>query len=54
MLAQGASGGRASVLLCALNGRVMVMDSPRDGLALGHATLEAIDQLVEGAAGIDG
>ncbi len=54
MLPLGASRGQVSVLLRALNGRVMVMDSPRDGSALGHATLEAVDRLVEGAAGIDG
>jgi len=54
MLPHGASLGRVSVLLCALNGRVVVMDSPIDGSALGHATLEAVDRLVEGAAGIDG
>ncbi len=54
MLPPGSSLGRVSVLLCALNGRVMVMDSPSDSSTLGHATLEAVDQLVEGAAGIDG
>jgi len=54
MLPHGASLGRVSVLLCALNGRVVVIDSPIDGSALGHATLEAVDRLVEGAAGIDG